>query len=86
MAPGFGAREFDQVRRAAADAVVWGLPLILTDLVARAHPLNGRFFELPTVPEGLPPGLLARKSPLSRRMPQKGWPTSMAWRVPSMVS
>ena len=59
MAPMFGAREFAQMRRVAADAVVWGLPVVLSDLVARAHPVNGRFFELPANIRTLAPGLIA---------------------------
>jgi hypothetical protein len=59
MSPAFGGREYAQMRRIAADAVVWGLPLVLSDLVARAHPANGRFYELPANARALAPGLLA---------------------------
>jgi hypothetical protein len=59
MAPTFTGRDFARMRRVAADGVVWGLPLVLSDLVARAHPLNGRFFELPANARALAPGLLA---------------------------
>ena len=59
MAPSFGARNVAQMRRVAADGFVWGLPLVLSDLVARAHPLNGRFYELPANARNLAPGLVA---------------------------
>ena len=61
MAPVFGAREFAQMRRVAADAVVRGLPQVLSDLAVSAHPLKGRFFELPANARTLAPGLTATR-------------------------
>ena len=49
----------EDVRSVTADAVVWGLPLLLMDLVRRAHPETGRFFAVPAGAGLLAPGLAA---------------------------
>lgn len=43
--------EADEIRTLAGDATIFGLPLILTDLVRRAHPAPGaRFLSWPSDP------------------------------------
>ncbi len=64
MGPDDTPSNLADIRRASADAVVWGVPLVLSALVRRAHPATNRFFLLHADLGALAPGLAATHADL----------------------